>query len=92
MPDVLVAHDREEAITLVAGREAYVAGGAEIYTTFFPLSAMLYLTRVHGDFEGDTFFPRYDASQWRLVSEEPHPGTPPFTFQVYARSRPPESV
>jgi dihydrofolate reductase len=48
----------------------------------------MYLTRVDGIYEGDTYFPPFDASQWTLVSSEPSKpaqGTPSCTFQVLER-------
>ena len=44
-----------------------VIGGAEFYRQVLPRADTLYLTRVHADFEGDTFFPEPDASEWREV-------------------------
>ena len=49
----------------------------------------LYLTRVEHDYEGDTSFPVWNRSQWRLVSDErfergekyPYP----FVIEVYER-------
>jgi dihydrofolate reductase len=29
----------------------------------------VYLTRVHQNFEGDTFFPAIDSELWQMVSE-----------------------
>ena len=45
-------------------KEIFICGGAEIYKLFLPLADKLYLTRVHKSFEGDTFFPKIDFSEW----------------------------
>ncbi|MDT4834763.1 IS1595 family transposase ISSsu9 [compost metagenome] len=45
--------------------EVFIIGGAEIYRQAFPLAQRLYLTRVHGLFEADTFFPKIDATLWK---------------------------
>ncbi len=92
VPGVLVARDRQEAVALVGGRDAFIAGGAEIYALFLPLATTLYLTRVHDVYDGDTFFPPFDPREWRLVSEEAHPArsaAPAFTFQTHLRVAPP---
>lgn len=87
-PGVLVAHDRPAAISLVSGPTAFIAGGAEIYRLFFPVVSKLFLTRVHGTYDGDTHFPPFDPAQWKLASSEPGTSTataPPVTFEVYER-------
>lgn len=58
---------------LIAGlnheEEAFVIGGYRLYDEAMPKADRLYLTRVHTTIEdGDTFFPKYDASRW-LESE-----------------------
>jgi len=50
--------------------EVCVIGGAEIYDQALPLADRLYLTQVHADVEGDTFFPEFDLSQWQEVERE----------------------
>jgi len=89
VPGVLVAHDRQEAIAMVPGTTAFVAGGADIYRLFFPVVSKLFLTRVHGEYDGDTHFPRFDRDAWSLVSSEPGAATgstPTITFEVYERA------
>ena len=50
--------------------EAMVIGGAEIYTQAMPLADRLYLTEVHANVEGDTFFPEFDRGGWKEVARE----------------------
>lgn len=50
--------------------EVCVIGGAEIYAQALPLADRLYLTQVHADVEGDTFFPEFDLNQWQEVERE----------------------
>lgn len=85
---VLVARDRESALSLVHGDIAFVVGGADIYSLFMPLASKLLITRVHGNYDGDTYFPRFNVADWRLVSSERHtsvPAIPAFTFEEYER-------
>jgi dihydrofolate reductase len=49
-----------------------VIGGAELYRQVLPRADTLYLTRVEGDFEGDTLFPELDATGWNEVANESH--------------------
>lgn len=54
------------------GDEAFVIGGAEIYAMFLPVAEQVYLTVVHGAFEGDTFFPELNENEWRITGTEDH--------------------
>ena len=49
--------------------ESYIIGGGSIYRQFMPLANKLYITRVHQDFEADTFFPEINEQEWELVEE-----------------------
>jgi len=87
-PGALVAHGVKEAVSLIAGPHAFVAGGAGIYELFLPMATKLFLTRVHAAYDGDTSFPPFDAREWELVSAErrtPASGKPSYTFEVYDR-------
>jgi dihydrofolate reductase len=52
--------------------EVFLIGGGELYRAGLPLADRLYLTEIHADFAGDTRFPDFDRSRWKLVSREPH--------------------
>lgn len=47
-----------------AGEEFWIIGGAEIYHLFLPIADFLSMSVVQADFEGDTFFPRWNAKDW----------------------------
>jgi dihydrofolate reductase len=68
--------------------EAMVIGGQQIYNLFMPFAQKLYLTRVHVEIEGDTFF-TFDQQEWVAVKEEFHPADEKhalaFTFIEYVR-------
>ena len=46
--------------------EAFIIGGGEIYNLLLPYTNKLYLTRIYKDFEGDTYFPNIDLSNWEV--------------------------
>ncbi|MFE4115797.1 dihydrofolate reductase [Priestia sp. YIM B13448] len=50
--------------------EVFIIGGAEIYKLAFPIADRLYITTIDEEFEGDTYFPEFNESEWRLVSRE----------------------
>ena len=63
----------EQAIELAKQndyKELMVIGGGEIYQMAMPLANTIYLTRVHTNIEGDTYFPALGA-EWILESSEP---------------------
>jgi dihydrofolate reductase len=71
--------------------ELCVIGGAEIYALTLPLATRLYLTHVGTAADDvDTFFPLFDAAQWREVAREPHAADDrhafPFDFVDYVRA------
>lgn len=69
--------------------EAFVAGGAAVYREALAKVERLYLTRILGEFEGDTHFPAWDTADWRLVSLErcqSHEGEPSAVFEVWERA------
>jgi dihydrofolate reductase len=84
------AHDFDEALALARDDdEVFMIGGAEIYAVALPRADRLYVTWVEADVEGDTFFPDFDLSEWRLVSEEACPADDrneyPHRFSIYDR-------
>ena len=91
-PGVKVVKSIEDAIRIADRKqENFVAGGANIYEQFLPLADKLYLTHIDAAFEGDTYFPEIDWSQWNLVEEEHHLTEDekkiPFTYRTYERKQ-----
>ncbi len=87
---VLIAHSLQDALQLAGGDdEPFVAGGAALYREAFDIVDRMYVTRIHADFEGDTFLPDFDAEQWVVVSEERHDPDEknlfPYTFLTMER-------
>jgi dihydrofolate reductase len=53
--------------------ELCVIGGGEIYALCLPFATRMHLTHVDTVVDGaDAFFPRFDASRWRVITREPH--------------------
>jgi len=90
---IAVVSSPEAALVVAAAaagsEEVFIIGGAEIYKLFLPQADKLYITKVDGDFNGDAFFPEWDAEGWRLVSSEKHEkdekNALDFTYLVYER-------
>ena len=86
------ASSLDEAISTAARAaddEAFVVGGAAIYREVLPHARRLYLTRVHANVDGDTYFPEYNEGGWQLVESKHHDADAkndyPFSFKVYER-------
>lgn len=89
---VTVVPSLREGIALGATEEeVFVIGGGEIYRLALPLADRIYLTLVHAEVEGDTFFPPFEAGEWALVAEEHHPRDErhahAFSIRTYHRLR-----
>ena len=50
-------------------KEVFIIGGAQIYKAALTLIDRLYLTEVHADVAGDTFFPPLSLKNWNIISE-----------------------
>ncbi|WP_267161607.1 dihydrofolate reductase [Halovenus salina] len=49
----------------------YVLGGGAIYALFQPHVDRMALSRVHGEYDGDSYYPDWDEQEWELVEETP---------------------
>lgn len=68
IPDVVICHSPEEAVTLAKTAErAMVIGGGSVYKQLLPYCDTAYITKVHTTPKSDTFFPNLDEdNQWSL--------------------------
>jgi dihydrofolate reductase len=70
---VKVVHSMQEAIELATQldyKELMVIGGGQVYQEALPLAQKVWLTRVHTNIPGDTFFPVLPIADWVLQSSE----------------------
>ncbi|AWG25142.1 dihydrofolate reductase [Flavobacterium kingsejongi] len=86
----IVVKSMEEALQIAPkNEEVFIIGGGEIYTLGLPYADKIYLTRVHGTFEADAFFPAINLDQWKISSSEYHPKdekhTIDFTYETFLR-------
>lgn len=88
--NTIVVHSLEEAIRISKlDEQPFIIGGGEIYKIAMEKAEKIELTRVHGEFEADTFFPEIDETKWKLVKEEFHEKNDrhkySFTYLTYER-------
>lgn len=55
-----------------ADPEIFIIGGAQVYAQALPLAARMYLTFIDAEFDGDTWFPEYNAHEWREIARTEH--------------------
>ncbi|UCH53913.1 MAG: dihydrofolate reductase [Pseudomonadota bacterium] len=72
-PGCIVVHSLAEALAAAEpASEAFIIGGAQIYEQALPTAKRMHLTLVHADVSGDTRFPDFVWSDWRIVDREDH--------------------
>jgi len=73
----------------IGATEAMIIGGSGLYDTGRSLANRVYLTEIHENYEGDTWFSDLDADQWvevlRTPSQDRQPDDPGYSFVVYER-------
>jgi len=76
-----VVSSLDEALQLTKDDvEVMIIGGEQIFRIALPLAQRLYITEIHNEFKGDTYFPEYEG--WQLVScQDKLTSNEGFTFQ-----------
>jgi dihydrofolate reductase len=87
---IIVVHSLEEALEKAAhDPQPFVIGGGEIYAQSMDIAQRVELTRVHGSFDADTFFPDIPQEKWKLIEEHYHPKDSrhdhAFTYETWDR-------
>ncbi|MFD1425414.1 dihydrofolate reductase [Kroppenstedtia sanguinis] len=63
---VEVIHHPQEVTQL---GDLFIIGGAQLYEQFLPLADRLYITQIDLETEGDTFFPKWDPKEFRIIEQ-----------------------
>ncbi|PIB33924.1 diacylglycerol kinase [Gaetbulibacter sp. 5U11] len=70
---VLVVNNLEDAVALAKNdAQPFIIGGGEIYKLAMPYASKIELTRVHSNFDADTYFPKIDMTQWKETANTFH--------------------
>ena len=68
---VHVASSLTSALDLAEGaEEVFICGGAVVYSAFMARADQMILTHIEASFEGDTWFPAWDPSEWSVTRSE----------------------
>jgi len=90
--NITAASDLENALSKAEatnGLECFIIGGGEIYQQAMGKANKLYLTRVHANLDGDTFFPSIDETLWNKTNELSFPADEKhayaYTFETWEK-------
>ena len=89
-PGAEVASSLNDALALAGNAgEVFVIGGAQLYAEAMPRASRVMLTEIDADFDGDTWMPPLDRTQWRETSREHHAASSDrafgYAYVVYER-------
>lgn len=89
--DCIVVHNIDDAIKAADNaEEIMVIGGASFYEQMLPRADRMYLTEIHETFQGDSWFPAYDESDWhetkRIDCAADEKNRYDYSFVVYERN------
>ncbi|MCQ4334184.1 dihydrofolate reductase [Natronomonas sp. F2-12] len=88
--DVETAHhalgidDAVATVGSLGSDHAYVIGGAGIYKLFQPVIDRMVLSRIPGEYDGDTYFPHWDPDDWTVVDRTSYDE---FTLEEWVREQ-----
>ncbi len=75
----------EEALSMVnPNEEVFIAGGGQVYREALPYADRIYLTLIHQQVEGDTYFPFF-FEEFQKIEEKGQDGEIPYTYYLYER-------
>jgi len=87
----MVSSIEEALVACHENEECFIIGGGMVYRQFLPHARKLYITRVHQEFEADTFFPEINFDEWdEQERTKNYPGEKvPFSYSfiVYRRKK-----
>ncbi len=90
--DIFVANNIDAAIVKAEesdAKEIFIIGGGEIFRQTIDIVSRIYLTRVHANIAGDTFYPEIKKDSWKLISEQSFPADDKnnyaYTFEVWKK-------
>lgn len=93
VPNVVVQPDVPSAIAFCRtqvskyGEEIFIIGGGEIFKQTMNLVDVIYLTRIHKQYEGDIKYPAIDKRVFDLVERRDRETPVPFSFLTYNRRK-----
>ena len=85
----VVSNFKDALIETREDENPFVIGGGQIYNLAMKYCDKIELTRVHEEFDADTFFPKINENEWKLAEEEKHEKDErhkySFTYKTYIK-------
>jgi dihydrofolate reductase len=50
--------------------QVFIIGGSSLYQSLLPIADSLYITQIHQNFTGDTWFPEFERHDWQEIARE----------------------
>ena len=89
---IVVKNMKEALEAAKTDAQPFIIGGGEIYRLGMLFAEKIELTRVHGAFEADAFFPEIDTAEWKLINSVFHPKDErhafAFSYETWLRKSP----
>jgi dihydrofolate reductase len=88
-PGCTVFNDLKSAIESCPSSETelFIIGGGQIYQDTIAMADRIYLTLVPREVPGDTFFPEFSESEFKIIKSEFIDGVEPYHFNIYERPK-----
>jgi dihydrofolate reductase len=84
--DEIVLNSIEEALMyskrFYSEKDIFLIGGSRIYTEGLEVATHMYLSHIKREYDGDTYFPKFDTTQWNIEEEKDYEE---FTFKVWEK-------
>ncbi len=87
-PGVTAAHSIEDALEIArqgGESELFIVGGEDIYRQTLEIADRIYLTVIDSHYEGDSFFPSFDESKYRIVFKKLVDQSPRLEFFIFEK-------
>ncbi|MGC9343730.1 MAG: dihydrofolate reductase [Bacteroidales bacterium] len=68
--DAVVVNSIDQALGMVNHPEVFIVGGGEIYRQTLEMADRIYITVIDTIAEGDTFYPKIDFSDYKILSKD----------------------
>lgn len=70
-PNCLIYSNLENAIEDNSHQsEVMIIGGEKLYNSTISIANRMYLTMINENFDGDTYFPRFNMQEWNIVHKQ----------------------
>ena len=83
----IVAASLSEAIKCSSGQDIFISGGAGLYREAIALVDKMFVTLIEAEFDGDTYFPEFDETEWDYEENQYIQGNIPYKYVTYTRKR-----